>query len=102
MLKILILTMTLSLFSSTSFAEDIAAGESKSVTCKACHGANGISMNSLWPNLAGQQKAYLLKQLKAFKDGTRKDPIMSPLSQVLSDKDMVNISAYFNSLKETK
>ncbi len=82
-----------------SAAGDAAAGKSKSVVCAACHGATGTSPNAMWPNLAGQKEAYLLKQLKAFKSGARKDPMMAPMTSPLSDQDMANLAAYFSSQK---
>ncbi len=80
-------------------AGDAAAGKSKSTLCAACHGAKGISANDMWPNLAGQKQGYLVKQIKAFKDGSRNDPMMSPMATPLSDDDIVNLAAYFSSLK---
>jgi len=88
-----------SLVSFNTFAADAAAGKTKSATCTACHGAAGISASPIWPNLAGQKDAYLVKQLKAFKSGTRKDPIMSPMAAPLSDVDMADLAAYYSSLK---
>lgn len=79
-------------------AGDAAAGKAKSATCAACHGAEGISANDLWPNLAGQKPGYLTKQMKAFRDGDRKDPMMSPMSATLTDEDIANLTAYFSSL----
>ncbi len=61
-------------------AGNAAAGKAKSATCAGCHGAAGVSANPLWPNLAGQQDAYLVKQLKAFRDGGRQDPMMVPMA----------------------
>lgn len=80
-------------------AGDAAAGKSKSAVCAACHGATGTSANAIWPNLAGQKEAYLLKQLKAFKSGARKDPMMAPMAAPLSDQDMQNLAAYYASQK---
>ena len=80
-------------------AGDAAAGKVKAAVCAACHGANGISANALWPNLAGQKADYIVKQLKAFKAGVRKDPLMSPQAAQLSDQDMENLAAYFSGLK---
>jgi cytochrome c553 len=80
-------------------AGDAAAGKVKAAVCAACHGANGISANALWPNLAGQKADYIVKQLKAFKAGTRKDPLMSPQAAQLSDQDMENLAAHFSGLK---
>lgn len=79
-------------------AADIEAGKAKSAMCAACHGPAGISAMDMWPNLAGQKAGYLVKQLKAFKDGTRTDPSMSPMAAPLTDEDMANLAAYYSSL----
>jgi cytochrome c553 len=76
---------------------DAAAGKAKSATCTSCHGANGVSANPIWPNLAGQKEAYLVKQIKAFRDGTRSDPMMSPMAKPLSDADIDNLAAFYSS-----
>jgi cytochrome c553 len=81
-------------------AGDAAAGKAKSAVCAACHGPTGTSPNPIWPNLAGQKEAYLLKQLKDFKSGTRKDPMMAPMALPLSDQDMANLAAYYSSQKQ--
>ncbi|WP_293645774.1 c-type cytochrome [Thiolapillus sp.] len=86
-------------FGSAMAAGDAAAGKVKAAVCAACHGANGISVNAMWPNLAGQKADYIIKQLKAFKAGTRKDPLMSPQAAQLSDQDIENVAAHFSSLK---
>ncbi len=83
----------------TMAAGDAAAGKAKAAACAGCHGAAGMSANPLWPNLAGQKDAYLAKQLKAFRDDTRKDPLMSPMAKPLTDADIDNLAAYFASLK---
>lgn len=75
------------------------SGKDKSATCTACHGQQGESTNDLWPNLAGQKEAYLEKQLKSFRDGDRYDPLMSPVSHMLSDQDIKDLAAYFSNLK---
>lgn len=82
-----------------SMAADVEAGKSKSSTCTACHGPAGISNNDVWPNLAGQKKGYLVKSLKAFREGKRKDPMMSPMAKPLSDEDIENLAAYYSSLE---
>ncbi len=81
-----------------SEAGDIDAGREKSRVCAACHGAVGISPNTSWPNLAGQQKAYLVKQMKDFRDGKRNDPWMSPMAVPLLDEDIENLAEFYNSL----
>lgn len=92
------LVICMSLFMNIAQAEgDPAAGKTKSALCAACHGAEGVSPNDLWPNLAGQKQAYLVKQMKAFRDGVRNDPMMSPMSKALTDTDIDDLAAYFNS-----
>ncbi|MBL6707895.1 MAG: cytochrome c [Pseudomonadales bacterium] len=80
-------------------AADIEAGKAKAATCAACHGPAGISSNPEWPNLAGQQEAYLQKQVTAFRDGDRVDPLMAPMVKPLTDEDIKNIAAYYTNLK---
>lgn len=97
-LPIIVVLATLGLSFSPAQAGDAAAGKIKSATCAACHGANGISPNDMWPNLAGQKQGYLVSQMKAFRDGTRKNPMMSPMAAGLSDADIDNLAAYYSSL----
>jgi cytochrome c553 len=75
-----------------------ADAPAKAAMCVSCHGANGISSNPLWPNLAGQQQMYLAKQMKAFRDGDRSDPLMTPMSMGLSDDDIDALAAYYAAL----
>ena len=90
--------VALCLNASVSLAGDAAAGKAKSAACGACHGMNGISSNDIWPNLAGQKAGYLVAQMKAFRDGQRKNPMMSPMAAPLSDADIDNLAAYYSSL----
>lgn len=77
---------------------DIAKGKVIAETvCAACHGANGISAVPAQPNLGGQSVKYLYKQLVAFKNGDRVNPIMKPYASQLSDQDMANVAGYFAS-----
>jgi cytochrome c553 len=72
-------------------------GQAKSTTCVACHGVDGNSVNPEWPNLAGQHPAYLVKQLRAFREGQRENVLMSPMAMGLSDQDIEDLAAYFSS-----
>ncbi len=82
-----------------AIAGDAVAGKAKAASCAGCHGANGITAIPIYPNLAGQNAAYTVKQLKAFKDKSRVDPTMNALSAPLSDTDMADLAAYYASLK---
>lgn len=75
------------------------AGRGKAETCFACHGVDGKGTQELWPNLAGQKYEYLVKQIKDFKAGRRKDPLMDDMVTSLSDQDIEDIAAYFSSLR---
>ena len=84
---------------------NVEAGKAKVATvCAACHGLNGVSVSDTIPNLAAQRAAYLEAQLKAFKDGTRKQPgatsptaIMNAIATQLSADNIANVAAYFAS-----
>ena len=86
--------------------ETVAAGGSegasfeKAAACAACHGANGISVNAIWPTLAGQHEDYLVKSLSEYRDGTRKDPSMTVQASLIeSDEDVALLAKYFASLE---
>lgn len=89
--------ITLSVTSSI-YAGDATAGKNKSALCATCHGGEGISMNPLWPNLAGQHAKYSAKQLTEFRDGIRKNAVMAPMAAGLSDEDIADLAAFYASL----
>lgn len=66
--------------------------------CVACHGVDGNSPTALYPHLANQGEAYLIKQLQAFKSGARVDPVMSGMAATLVDDAAVrDVSAWYAS-----
>jgi len=76
-------------------AGSVDAGSSKSAVCTACHGPSGNSANPEWPNLAGQNAAYLREQLEMFKAKKRNNPIMQPIIEPLTEQDFADLAAYF-------
>ena len=78
---------------------DTAAGARRGAICLSCHGDNGHAKVPGYPNLAGQDRQYLEKQLHAFRDGQRKDPTMNAMASPLTDPDITNIAAYFSGQK---
>jgi len=80
-------------------AGDAAAGEAKSANCTGCHGRNGKSTMPMNPNLAGQQEVYLVKAIKDYRDGKRKDPMMNSMVAGLSDGDIADLAAFYASVK---
>ena len=83
-------------------AGDATAGKTKSVSCAACHNADGNSTNPAYPKLAGQGADYLLKQLQEFKAGVRVNAIMAGMAAPLSPQDMEDLAAYFASQQVTR
>jgi cytochrome c553 len=76
-------------------AADLEAGKRKAEPCAACHGADGNASIPGTPSLAGQPVFFTHWQLIKFRDGRRKDPVMSPFAQNLTDADMGDLAAYY-------
>jgi cytochrome c553 len=101
-------------------AGDAAAGKTKTVMCQACHGVDGNNpinprwsalgmqdikvlatqtkqrpVNPVWAKLAGQNADYIAKQLQNFRDGVRRDPIMSDMANGLTNQDIADIAAFY-------
>jgi cytochrome c553 len=64
--------------------------------CVACHGPTGVSTQADVPNLAGQKPLYLERQLKAFREGTRKNELMAAIAAPLSDDDVRQLAAWWS------
>jgi len=79
-------------------AGDLAAGKARAVACSGCHGADGVAITQNFPNLAGQNEAYLVGAIQAYRDGQRHDPTMKAMVASLSNDDVLNLAAYFSSL----
>jgi len=77
---------------------DADAGKAKSITCGACHGADGNSVNPVWPSIAGQHPTYFVEQLQAFKNGQRSEPLMLGQVMLLNDEDMRNLAVYYGTM----
>ena len=77
------------------------AGQAKSLTCLGCHGADGNAIVSAlnWPSLAGQHASYVVRQLEAFRSGTRADAGsgMQGYASTLSEQDSLDVAAWFAS-----
>jgi cytochrome c553 len=84
---------------STFAAADLAAGAAKAQACMACHGAGGISQTKEIPSLAGQPDGFIQWQLVFFRNGVRKNPVMTPMAESLKDDDIRNLAAFFAAQK---
>ena len=79
---------------------DAQAGAVLVETCSACHGAQGQSINTDWPSLAGQNQRYISDQLKYFQQGDKENPLMMaviPYLKTLSDSQLLDIAAFYSS-----
>ncbi|MCL4791363.1 MAG: c-type cytochrome [Gammaproteobacteria bacterium] len=80
-----------------SAADQNAAQKAKTL-CAGCHGPNGISVNPLWPNLAGQKAAYAEKAMRDYKSGLRSEPSMSAIAATLDESELAGLAAYYAAL----
>ena len=68
--------------------------------CAACHGPTGVGLASaVFPSLKGQWAGYSEVQLRAFRDGLRRNVMMSGVAQNMSDADIKAVSSYVEGLK---
>src|SRR6476620_9350603 len=81
---------------------DLQAGQELAAGCAGCHGADGISEVPLTPSLAGQPDEFVQWQLVYFRSGARKDEVMGPIAEALSNDDIRNLGAYYASLSPPK
>jgi len=71
----------------------------KTAACAACHGANGISVNAMWPTLAGQHEDYLENALNQYRNGERTDPVMTVQAALVAEEDVALLARYFAGLE---
>jgi cbb3-type cytochrome c oxidase subunit III len=74
---------------------DAKAGQGKATACGACHGMDGNSSDKQYPKLAGQNEAYIARQIKLFQSQKRQNAIMMGFAAALSEQDMHDIGAFF-------
>ena len=85
--------------SAPAAAADAAAGKQKSQTCAACHGPDGNSVAPDFPRIAGQHYDYLVHSIRAYQTGARKSPVMMPMVDKLTQRDIEDLAAYFSQQK---
>ena len=91
-------------FISTLGAATVESGGSENAaleaaqSCTACHGGNGIGVSPTWPTLAGQHEDYLVHALNQYRDGTRKEAVMTQMAAPLTDADVKLLARYYSRL----
>ena len=90
-----------SAFAQTDAGKEALYVKSLVATCANCHGTNGRAVEgSSVVSIAGLDKAYMIAQMKAFKDGTRPATIMHQLSKGYSDAQIETLATYFAAQKK--
>lgn len=95
------LLLTLGISGLAHAAGDAAAGQGKIAMCSACHNADGNSLLPNFPKLAGQGERYLFKQMQEIKSGVRPVVEMTGMLDAMTDQDLQDIAAWYNSQKGT-
>ena len=80
-------------------AGNVTAGRQKALMCQACHGLDGSAKIPEAPSLAGQSNIYLVKALKDYRSGARKDDMMSLVAPALKDQDIDDLAAYYSAIE---
>jgi cytochrome c553 len=95
-----LLALSLATLVAPAFAAGNAAdGKIKAYTCTGCHGITGY--NNVYPEyhvpkIHGQNTAYLIAALTAYKNGERSHPTMRAQGESLSEQDIQDIAAYLS------
>jgi len=92
----LLVTLSLAITPNGHTAGDVEDGMRKAAMCVSCHGADGVSEHDGWPSLVRLDKDYIVSQLKAYRDRARISEWMNPVAQMLSDKDIEDLAAWFS------
>ncbi len=85
-MKRILLVATVATFT-MGFAQADGAADYTGSGCASCHGVTGVSTIPTYPNLAGQNAVYTVKQLKDFQTGARKDPTMNAMAAIIAGKE---------------
>lgn len=92
-----LLSCSAALLPATALAMD--ATETAKTVCAACHGVDGNSVDPQYPKLAGKGQEYLLRQLRAFVSGRRRDEVMSGILAGIQPGIFPALAAYYGKMK---
>ena len=80
---------------------DLRSGALLASNCANCHGTMGNAQGAM-PSLAGLQKAYVIEQMRAFRDGKRPATIMHQLAKGYTDPQIELIAEFFSRQKPAR
>lgn len=78
---------------------NLEAGRRKAQACAVCHGQLGLATAPDAPNLAGQPVTYVVTQLRAYRNGTRRHEVMAVIARPLTDEDIADLAAWFSAIQ---
>ncbi|MEW8061857.1 MAG: c-type cytochrome [Candidatus Thiodiazotropha sp.] len=81
------------------YKQMVKEGRERTILCNSCHGKDGIAVQPLAPNLAGQNPVYIVDQFQRFGDGRRNDYLMSNLAKTFSFEDKIKIALYYGDME---
>ena len=73
-------------------------GRDLAASCAICHGTSGVNAGGM-PNLAGQPRDYLVRQLRDFRDGKRPATVMHQISKGLTEEQIESVAGYWSAQK---
>ena len=82
----------------TPAAGHVAKGKTAAAACTGCHGASGVSVGAT-PSIAGQDAQYFVAAMRAYRDGSRADPMMKAPAGAIADAALADLAAHFASLQ---
>jgi len=80
---------------------DPATGRKQAGSCRTCHGIDGFAKIPIAPHIGGEPSGYIVRQLTAFRDGTREHEMMSVVAKALDDDKIANLAAWYSGHKVT-
>jgi cytochrome c553 len=87
------------LIAAPALAADARAGRAKAIGCQACHGMDGLSKHPEAPHLAGQIENYLVKAMRDYRSGERKNEMMTIVAKDLTDDEIANLAAFYAAIQ---
>lgn len=76
---------------------DPAAGKKLAGQCRTCHGIDGFAKIPIAPHIGGENPAYIMHQLTAFREGTRAHEMMTVVAKTLTDQQIADLAAWYSS-----
>ena len=75
---------------------DAAAGKKLAGQCRTCHGIDGFAKIPIAPHIGGENPAYIMHQLTAFREGTRAHEMMTVVAKNLTDQQIADLAAWYS------